>query len=341
VDEDKVLAARSIRTGSATASVPLAFTLDDLSPQEQFRRLGDRQSAPLDIMRGLLAYQASSLQSAHDFFERSACPIGMVLAEKSRALLAQEKQDEEGTRTTTESGDDSARAFRKLVVDAGLNVGANSRMISDLRAADISPTEAVNLRNNAIAFKRSHGDSDVARRYNRFLDALSEVQASAWREPPDFDISVKKQKDTRYDGTDYDNKSQRFQLNVKITNREWDKDFTGLKAELYAFGQGVTSSDYVLLDTADATFDLPREGEYEFHGGMVSLQFDDNMYAQYGTKYYGYTVVIRDAHDRIVCTKASRTRLGENLEKYRNKRKWTRFDRDFNASSGGSSHPFM
>lgn len=81
VSSDTVRAKRSLkRSTSVSASVGVSFGIDELSPAEKARRLGNEKTSELDIMRGLLAKEAGNAAKAKEFFNRSGTELGKMLA---------------------------------------------------------------------------------------------------------------------------------------------------------------------------------------------------------------------------------------------------------------------
>lgn len=150
------------------------------------------------------------------------------------------------------------------------------------------------------------------------VSAMAETALSnkpATSKPLNLEIVVQKAKKQRPSGTDYDNKSEEFQFNVRINNRDLTRDLTKLSASLYVYGKSVTREAYKLLDRASSTFDLPRSAKHEFHGEPIYLEYDNNEAAQFGVKYEGYVVVVKDASGQIVSFKAVKPSFLKNLDK--------------------------
>ena len=166
------------------------------------------------------------------------------------------------------------------------------------------------------------------------LAGLSLVLVSAHAAPPaappaQIEILVQKGKSTRLSGMDYDDKSQQFQFNVRIKNKEMAKSFAKLRATMVVTGKDTTREIYTILDHKESPFDLPLKGMHEFEGNSVSLEYDDNKYAKYGTKYEGYAIVVEDEAGNIVASKASGTSLLKKFAKLRELSVNTRYDDKF------------
>jgi len=334
VSGEKLVQVQGRKVGAGTVT----FGFDDLSPQEKFRRLGSEETPALDLMRGLLACEASALDTAGKYLDRAACPIAAMIAVELRSApteaVGEGKPDVTQPPSADAQTDDGAAlaAFLDLLEVAGLP----KRDLSDeeltraitTRALTMSDVSAI--RRATADFRSQHRNSDVARNHESVLQWFSKVQPSGSSDgSADIDITVLKQKSTGMSGTDYDNKRQSFQILAKIKNSERSLAFEKLKGTLYTFGEAVTIREYVLLDKASVNFDLPTKGDFEFSGRTISLEFDDNRYAQFGTKYYGYLVVIEDADGRTIAEKTSRVSFVKYLEKYKDARPGTRLSRQF------------
>lgn len=125
--------------------------------------------------------------------------------------------------------------------------------------------------------------------------------------PPRIDIVAQKARKAKFDGTDYDNVSEQFQMNIKIKNLDGTREVNHLTAHLFVYGKFCAERNaYQMLDRATSQFDLPRRGEHAFQGETVELQYDDNFSAKYGVKYDGYIVVVKDQEGKVVAGKATK-----------------------------------
>jgi hypothetical protein len=133
--------------------------------------------------------------------------------------------------------------------------------------------------------------------------------------PPKIKALVQKQKSAGMSGRDYDDKMESFQFRAEIESKEFNRDLEGLVAELFVVGKAVTGERYELLDFVKSPFALPRKGKHEIEGRDIRLEFDDNDFAQFGVKYYGYLLVIKDKDGRILLDKTTQKSFLTNLAK--------------------------
>jgi serine/threonine-protein kinase len=76
-----------VKAGNATARIRRTVGIDELSPQEKLKRLGDEKSPELDVMRGLVAVDAGREDVAEKLFQRAGNALGDALI----AQLAERK----------------------------------------------------------------------------------------------------------------------------------------------------------------------------------------------------------------------------------------------------------
>lgn len=137
--------------------------------------------------------------------------------------------------------------------------------------------------------------------------------------PPKIDIVVLKNKSTGKDGTDYDNVKSTFRCQAEIQNKEFRIAFTNLTVEMYVFGQEVTTKSLKLIDRSTANVaSLPPKNKAIVSGSDITLQYDENEVARFGTKYGGYLVVVKDASGAIIASKAAKSSMLKNYDIIRN-----------------------
>lgn len=144
--------------------------------------------------------------------------------------------------------------------------------------------------------------------------------------PPKIDVLVSKGKSTKFNKTDYDNKTQSFQCKVSIRSKELQRSYQNLRATLVVVGKQVDGDVRQVLDVATSGFSLPAKGSHVFEGGSVTLTFDDSAYAQYGIKYEGYALVIEDAAGAQLFSEATKKLYLQDFPKLRKMDKGICFD---------------
>lgn len=77
-----------------------------------------------------------------------------------------------------------------------------------------------------------------------------------------------------------------------------------MSAKLFVFSVSVLDRrQFHVIDSATSTFDLAAGAEHSFYGQNVSLEYDDHLYAQYGQKYLGYALVVKDSNGEVLDTR--------------------------------------
>ena len=143
-----------------------------------------------------------------------------------------------------------------------------------------------------------------------------DAAATAIRQPAQIDVVVKKGLKRGFSGTDYDNQRDVLSFSVSVKNKEFQKEYTNLTAALYVYGRSTTTAYYqLLLKHTSKAFDLPKGKSYEFEGGTISLDYDENYTAKFGVKYAGYVLVVRDESGNVLKAKAMNQSFVTKLEK--------------------------
>ena len=158
---------------------------------------------------------------------------------------------------------------------------------------------------------------------------VASVRAAPPGPPAKIDVLVAKGKSTKFNKTDYDNKTQSFQCKVTVRSKEFQRDFRNLRGTLVVLGKQVDGDVRQVLDVATSEFHLPAKGSHVFEGSSVTLSFDDSAYAQYGIKYEGYALVIEDASGAAIFSEATKKTFLQNFPKLRTFDKGACFDTSF------------
>lgn len=123
---------------------------------------------------------------------------------------------------------------------------------------------------------------------------------------------VVRSKKTRIEGGDWDDKTDRIVLKVKLTNSDPKIEFNNLKGEIYIFAKGIVDSRSIkLLGSEKFDFSLSARGEHELQTHEVVTAYDTTD-ARFGYQYQGWIVRIRDASGALLLEKATNTTLSRN-----------------------------
>jgi len=109
--------------------------------------------------------------------------------------------------------------------------------------------------------------------------------------------------------SDYDDKRQSVGARVTLRNGT-DQDLEDLQTELYVIGRSVTDDDvYRLLKRIEKKISVKRGRRGSTAETEMSILYDDHLYAQFGYKYYGYIVLLKDSKGALLTAKLSRSKF--------------------------------
>jgi hypothetical protein len=138
---------------------------------------------------------------------------------------------------------------------------------------------------------------------------------------------VARMKRSRIEGGDYDDKRERIELRVKLTNTDTKIVADKLKAEVYIFGESILDRTAVkLLHTQ--TFDVslqPRSSHEETTEEVVTMY--DTTDARFGHKYEGWVLRVKDGTGHVVMSKSTSPSLLKGVEKASSLTKDKTYDR--------------
>lgn len=125
---------------------------------------------------------------------------------------------------------------------------------------------------------------------------------------------VVRNKRSRIEGGDWDDKMDRIELKVKIANTDPQLSMSGLKGEIFVFAESILDRSAVKL-LISQTFDLslaPR-GTFEFMTSQVDTAYDTTG-ARFGHKYEGWVLRLWDSAGAVVLSKATSPNLLKLVE---------------------------
>jgi hypothetical protein len=106
-------------------------------------------------------------------------------------------------------------------------------------------------------------------------------------------LEMVRQRRTRVEGGDYDDKLERIQFRLKLSNSDPKMAYASLKGRIWVFTQDIINTSIYRLVLAE-TFDTslaPRQS-FEHSTEEATSRYDDHLYAKGGFKYAGWVVVI-------------------------------------------------
>lgn len=120
-------------------------------------------------------------------------------------------------------------------------------------------------------------------------------------------MTVDKARRVRTQGGDgFDDKQAKLSFDVIFENKSFSKPSGDLTATLYVVGVDVENrKKYRLLQKEEIAFALEPKKKHEAGTQPIDLTYDDRGYAQYGVKYRGWVVRIKDSEGNLVTEKAS------------------------------------
>ena len=133
--------------------------------------------------------------------------------------------------------------------------------------------------------------------------------------PQRLNIEVFRQKKSRVEGGDWDDKKDRIELKVRLTNSDAGKSMQKLKGEIYIFSESIldrTATKLLGKEGFDVT--LAPRGVHEFTTPEVTSEFDTTG-IRFGFKYEGWFLRLRDNSGKEVFLKSSMPSFLRNAAK--------------------------
>lgn len=132
----------------------------------------------------------------------------------------------------------------------------------------------------------------------------------------------------------FDDKQEQLRFKLKVTNTDVGAAMNDIQVKVWIFGESVLQRNRIKVFSIDEKkLSLPPRKVEEFFTTTVSYVYDDRNAAQYGIKYGGWVILVRDAKGTILVQKASIERLLKNLEKLDTLRPNAFYDRDYNPAN--------
>lgn len=132
----------------------------------------------------------------------------------------------------------------------------------------------------------------------------------------------------------FDDKQEQLRFKVKLTNTDVRATMDKLQVKVWIFGESVLQRDRIKVFSIDEkTLTLPPRKTEEFFTTKVSYVYDNQNAAQYGIKYGGWVIVVKDSTGAIVEQRASVDRLLKDPDKLNTLRLNQFYDRDYNPAN--------
>ena len=118
-------------------------------------------------------------------------------------------------------------------------------------------------------------------------------------------IEAVRDKKTRIQGGDFDDKTDRISFTIKLMNTDTRAAFEDCHGEFYVFAQSILNRKaFQLLGAEKFQFSLPPRGSHSFASAEVVTRWDSTD-ARFGAKYDAWVLVVRDATGKVICKKSS------------------------------------
>ena len=140
-------------------------------------------------------------------------------------------------------------------------------------------------------------------------------------------MDVVRQKRSRIEGGDFDDKKDRISLKVKISNTD-TTSAEGLKGQICVLGESILDRRAVkMLAKQEFTFSLPARGSHELLTDEVETAYDTTG-ARFGYRYEGWLLRIHDSAGNLVAEKSTSPSLIKQASKVTDMAVGSSFDRN-------------
>jgi|GEM_PF-2536379 len=128
-------------------------------------------------------------------------------------------------------------------------------------------------------------------------------------------LEVIRQKRTRIEGGDWDDKKDRITLRVKLANSDSRQAFENYRGEVFVYAQSVLDPARTkLLGKHAFKFSLPVFGKHEVTTEEYVTAYDTTD-VRFGHQYQGWIIQIYDAQGNMIIEKATNPTLAKSAEK--------------------------
>jgi hypothetical protein len=128
------------------------------------------------------------------------------------------------------------------------------------------------------------------------------------KNPPRVGLDANRMRFTKVAGGDWDDRTQKVQLEVTVENLDFNRPVSGLTLHYWALAESlVDKKAFLVIDRGEFAVDLtnkPDGREITQKGALVTLKWDDTG-AIFGERYKGYVLVLTNAQNEAVAVKAN------------------------------------
>ncbi len=138
------------------------------------------------------------------------------------------------------------------------------------------------------------------------MSAMAEMPMA--KNPPRLDVSVIRERSTKVEGGDWDDRSERVKMGIKVTNKELNASVEGLTAYFWVVARSaVDRKCYKIVQREEFPIALSnaRDGRVlEHETKEIELRYDRTD-AVFGESYHGWLLVITNDNGEIVWVKST------------------------------------
>jgi len=191
----------------------------------------------------------------------------------------------------------------------------NARHFIPVASTDLMQRALATFRNNGSVIPETAASAATPPPVAAATPAPRPTAADGARVAERIDIEVVRQKRSRIEGGDYDDKKERIELKVKLANTDTRLAADKFAGEIFIFGESILDrSATKLLGVESFTFSLPPRGTHEFITPEIETMYDTTG-ARFGHRYEGWVLRLRDGSGNIVLAKSSSPTLLKAMEK--------------------------
>ncbi len=151
------------------------------------------------------------------------------------------------------------------------------------------------------------------------------------KNPPRVEISANRMRFTKVAGGDWDDRTQKVQIEVIARNLDYNHPVKGLKLHYWVLAESLVDRKALkVIDAGALDVDLtstPDGREIRHKGDLVTLRWDDTN-AVFGERYKAWILVLVNDQQEVVAVKANFPALQTNFQRAFELRKgsWCSYD---------------
>jgi hypothetical protein len=141
-------------------------------------------------------------------------------------------------------------------------------------------------------------------------------------------VEVVRNRRSRVQGGDFDDKTEKVEMKVKLSNPDLYISADKWKGEIQVFAESILDRSVVkLIITQQFDISIPARGNHEFITDEAATMYDTTG-ARFGFKYDGWVLKVKDSGGKVLITKTSSPSLLTGMEKAASLEKDKTYDRN-------------